>query len=57
MIRFKEDQFSEPYDEPILVGVKHRFIKECGAIDVPILQRLSAHHLTVEGNALRRFHD
>lgn len=53
--RYKEDQYSGPYEGPILSAVKRKFFQECDAFEVPESQRLAVVHCVLRGEALRFF--
>lgn len=55
VIRNKDDQYSGPYEGPILSTVKRKFIQECDAFEVPDVQRLSVMQCVLREEALRYF--
>lgn len=57
LTRNAQDQFSGPYEGPIISAVKRRFFKDCNAFEVPQHQRLSVLHVMLKDDALRYFTD
>lgn len=55
--RQPRDQYSGPYEGPIIDTVKRLFLQDCDAFDVPEVQCLSVLHTMLRDDALRYFTD